>query len=266
MDSSSPDSNSRYIDRAHYDDALAMWPGYERKTLRQYAWVARKSSIRIDDLSFAHHVLVASLPPADQQEWLEAALANGWTVAELRRQLRGRRVNTPDLPEGEFATVVVDPPWDVQAGPGWVPGLESRPLAYSPMAVDEIADIQPPASADAHLYLWTINAYLPDAYEIAEAWGFEPATLLVWSKTPNGLGLGGTFVQTTEYILFARRGVLSHRQRIDRTCFTWKRGAHSVKPEGFFDLVETVSPGPYLEMFARRPRTGWQVWGNEVAA
>ena len=84
-----------------------------------------------------------------------------------------------------------------------------------------------------------------------------------------GLGLGGTFVNTTEFILFARRGSLPAKRRVDSTWWSWPRPylaqgpTHSAKPEAFTDLVEQVSPGPYLEMFARRARFGWDYWGDE---
>ena len=140
----------------------------------------------------------------------------------------------------------------------------SRDLTYPTMTVDAIRALDVPAARDAHLYLWTINAYVEAAYEIARAWGFRPSTLLTWCKAPNGLGLGGTYSLTTEYVLFARRGTLAASQRIDTTWFQWRRGPHSAKPEAFLDLVEQVSPGPYLEMFARRNRLGWDTWGNEA--
>ena len=123
---------------------------------------------------------------------------------------------------------------------------------------------------DAHLYLWTINRYVEDAYTVARAWGFEPSTLLTWAKKPMGGGLGGTFGISTEYILFARRGSLAAKQRVKGTWFPWKREyvngapAHSRKPAAFMEMVEAVSPGPHLELFARRRRPGWSVWGNEV--
>lgn len=133
------------------------------------------------------------------------------------------------------------------------------------MPVEAIAAIPVAAWAErrAHLYLWTINAYVEDAYEVARFWGFRPSTLLVWSKPPNGIGLGGTYSLTTEFVLFARRGVCPANERIDRTCFDWPRRRHSAKPDAFLDLVERVSPGPYLEMFARRARFDWDYWGDE---
>lgn len=134
------------------------------------------------------------------------------------------------------------------------------------MSIDRIkqlpvADL---AEENAHLYLWTINKYISQAYEIARFWGFQPSTMLVWCKNPHGIGLGGTYVLITEYVLFCRRGTLAAKKRIDRNWWNWKRGAHSEKPSEFQDIVESVSPGPYLEMFARKQRPGWSVWGNEV--
>lgn len=175
-----------------------------------------------------------------------------------------------------YRTIVADPPWHVGRGPKPSgPGVKwgrpqggnggkSQPLTYKTMTVQQIAAIDIPAEHDAHCYLWTINKYVEDAYRVMRAWGFKPVTLLAWCKAPMGLGLGGTFVNTTEYVLFGRRGNLPAKTRIDRTWWNWKRGKHSQKPEAFQDIVEQVSPGPYLEMFARRRRPGWDVWGNEV--
>lgn len=76
--------------------------------------------------------------------------------------------------------------------------------------------------------------------------------------------MGGAFTVTTEYILFCRRGSLAFRNKQDRNWWNWRRGQHSAKPEAFLDLVEAVSPGPYLELFARRNRIGWDTWGDEA--
>lgn len=180
---------------------------------------------------------------------------------------------------GRYRTIVADPPWRTTAGPRWTgrKGIDargvgpSRPLPYPTMDTQEIAalPVSELAEADAHLYLWCINAHMEAAYKVARAWGFRPAQLLTWAKTPRGLGLGGAFTSTTEFILFARRGSLPSLNRTDTSWWNWKRPedgtgpSHSRKPEGFIDLVEQVSPGPYLEMFARRARFGWDYWGDE---
>jgi len=169
----------------------------------------------------------------------------------------------------KYRTIVADPPWLVQAGPRSLhdPHERSRPLPYMTMTVEQIESLAVAQiiEADAHLYIWTINAYVEAAYRIARAWGFKPSTLLVWAKSPKGRGLGGTFSTATEYVLFARRGSLPATARVDRNWWQWPRRHHSEKPEHFIDMVEQVSPGPYLEMFARRHRLGWDVWGNESA-
>jgi N6-adenosine-specific RNA methylase IME4 len=127
------------------------------------------------------------------------------------------------------------------------------------MSLDEIAalPVGDIAKRDAHLYVWTINAYVEQTYELARGWGFAPRTLLTWTKAPMGIGPGGAFSQTTEHILFCRRGQLPAKRRLDSTWWQWPRGSHSRKPDAFLDLVEQVSPGPYAELFARRARFGW---------
>jgi N6-adenosine-specific RNA methylase IME4 len=178
------------------------------------------------------------------------------------------RIGSGDWLDGtvKYKTIVADPPWCVKAGPRSLhdPNEKSRPLEYPTMTVDEISALQIPADDDAHLYLWTINAYIEQTYAIARAWGFKPSTLLTWCKKPKGRGLGGTFSTATEFVLFARRGTLAAKQRCDRNWWEWPRGAHSAKPEAFQDMVESVSPGPYLELFARRTRLGWHTWGNQA--
>jgi len=182
----------------------------------------------------------------------------------------------------QYRTIVADPPWPLMAGPKAFQtrkptrahGIDlnpryaatTRPLAYATMTLDEIAALPVAhlASPDAHLYLWTVNRHLEATYDIARAWGFTPSTLLTWCKEPRGIGLGGTFTLASEWVLFCRRGSLKANQRIDRNWWQWRRPPrHSEKPEAFLDLVEQISPGPYVELFARRARFGWDYWGDE---
>jgi N6-adenosine-specific RNA methylase IME4 len=185
----------------------------------------------------------------------------------------------PSAPCSRFACVVADPPWDLKMGKSrtmngavkrgkWNDPAQANEeiadLAYPTMSIEEIAALKIPAADDAHLYIWTINKYIRETYDIARAWGFEPSTMLYWLKQPMGLGLGGAFVPCVEPILFCRRGKLPVKKRMDRNWWGWPRGRHSAKPEEFQSIVEQVSPGPYLEMFARRKRYGWHAWGNEI--
>ena len=176
---------------------------------------------------------------------------------------------TPDLPDDTYRCIVVDPPWHLDTGPNVIGGKIERghdALAYDRMSLEAIRalDIPQIAAPDAHLYLWTTNRYVEDAYALVRAWEFNPSALLVWCKKPQGVGLGDTFRQTAEFVLFARRGHLPARRIVDRTWFEWPRGKHSVKPDAFYELVESVTPPPYLDMFARRARPNWTVWGAEA--
>lgn len=179
-----------------------------------------------------------------------------------------------------YRTVVADPPWQIGDFPAKLHGDGSTlrtprqtiqpdgrkvDCPYPTMSVEEITALPVPALAegDAHLYLWTTNQFLEPTYDIARAWGFRPIKILVWCKAPKGRGLGGSWASATEYVMFCRRGSLKSIGRVERNWWEWPRGAHSKKPEAFLDLVERVSPGPYLELFARRARFGWSYWGDE---
>jgi len=139
------------------------------------------------------------------------------------------------------------------------------------MTVREIQSLCVPADKDAHLYLWTTQGFLRDAFSVCDSWGFRYVCTLTWCKQRGGF-VGGAFFSNTEFVLFARRGRLPTQKRINSQWFEWPRGKHSAKPEAFRDLVEEVSPGPYLELFARpwtplfESRPGWHVWGNEVTS
>ncbi len=168
-----------------------------------------------------------------------------------------------------YSTIVADPPWHYDAGwpmsngAGQKGNRGRRILPYSSMTVEEIVrlPVASIAAGDSHLYLWATNRYLRDAYGVLDAWGFRFSQILVWCKPPRGIGPGGAFSITTEFVLLARRGSLAHSARVDSSWWEWPRSGHSTKPPAFLDLVQQVSPGPYVELFARAPRLGWDSWG-----
>ena len=172
---------------------------------------------------------------------------------------------------GRYRTIVADPPWRVNNPNGWGKDGTSaghRWLPYTTLTLDEIRRLPIADLADtpSHLYLWTTNRWVEAAYDVVREWGFSPSTLLTWCKPEHGDGPGGHFVQTSEFVLFARRGTEGRNPavRCPRSWFEWPRGAHSAKPEAFLDLVERISSPPRLELFARRQRLGWDTWGNEA--
>lgn len=172
--------------------------------------------------------------------------------------------------EPPYRTVVADPPWAPSLGSTWATRYtdKARPQKhYDTMSLEDIVSMPVDRIIEpkAHLWLWVLNQHVDWGYTVARAWGFEPQQMVTWCKP--GLGVGG-FQCNTESVLVCRKGSRHGNPfgGTGGTWFEWPRGRHSQKPEAFYDLVERVSPGPYVELFARRARLGWDVWGDEIAA
>ena len=165
----------------------------------------------------------------------------------------------PGLPPGGFATILVDPPWPLQSGE-----KHYRTMSLARIKALPVGSL---AARDAHLWLWTTNALLPKAYEVAEAWGFTVRSPLTWVKFRLGLGGRYQLRNATEQLLFCTRGKAPLGSRSQPTWFNAPVTEHSRKPAEQFAIIERVSPGPYLELFARRrPESNqpWAVWGDQV--
>lgn len=166
-----------------------------------------------------------------------------------------------------YGVILADPPWPEKGGGKIKRGADRH---YPLMTVKAIMalPISDLACHDAHLYLWTTNNYLPDALTVMAAWGFRYVTMITWAK--DKMGLGQYFRGMTEHCLFGVRGNVPYRFREDgkraqgRTLIQASRGKHSEKPEELRAMIESVSCGPYLELFARESHDGWDSWGNEI--
>lgn len=172
-----------------------------------------------------------------------------------------------------FGVILADPPWQFQNRTGKMAPEHKRLARYGTMKLEDIQSlpVRDLARETAHLYLWVPNALLPEGLRVMAAWGFEYKTNLVWHKVrkdggPDGRGVGFYFRNTTELILFGVRGknarTLAPGRRQVNIIKTMKR-EHSRKPDELYEIIEACSPGPYLELFARGPRRGWTVWGNQ---
>lgn len=178
-----------------------------------------------------------------------------------------------------YRTIVADPPWPYETSktgsfaiPKPAEDIGQRRvdnLGYETMSMDDLKALKPTAERDAHLYLWTTNSFIVEAHDLARAWGFKPKTMLTWGKVQQdgspSMKTGYYFRGATEHCLFAVRGSLRLQTSEGLpTLYLWPRLPHSVKPDAFYDLVEKASPGPYLELFARRARLGdWHYWGDQ---
>jgi N6-adenosine-specific RNA methylase IME4 len=144
---------------------------------------------------------------------------------------------------------------------------------YPTMSFEEIAALPVGGLAlpQSHVYLWSPNALLLEALTIMQAWGFTYKTNVVWYKVrkdggPDGRGVGFYFRNVTELLLFGVKGRLRTLEagRSQVNIIVTRKQEHSRKPDEFYDLIERCSPGPFLELFARRRRDNWTHWGNEV--
>lgn len=176
--------------------------------------------------------------------------------------------------ERQFGTVLADPPWRFANRTGKMAPEHRRLSRYETLSTEEIASL-PVARLvkdTAHLYLWVPNALLPEGIHVLKAWGFAYKTNIVWHKLrkdggSDGRGVGFYFRNVSELILFGVRGknarTLAPGRRQVNYIGTRKR-EHSRKPDEQYGIIESCSPGPYLELFARGERDGWVAWGTEA--
>jgi len=175
-----------------------------------------------------------------------------------------------------FSTILADPPWRFQNKTGKVAPEHRRLARYGTMDLAAISalPVATLAADPAHLYLWVPNALLPDGLAVMTAWGFTYKANIVWHKVradggSDGRGVGFYFRNVTELLLFGTRGrkarTLAPGRRQVNLLATRKR-EHSRKPDEQYELIESCSPGPFLELFARGARAGWTGWGNQADA
>ena len=173
----------------------------------------------------------------------------------------------------KFSTILADPPWQFQNKTGKIAPEHKRLNRYSTMALDDILSLPVDEVTDerAHLYLWVPNALIAEGLKVLKAWGFNYKTNLIWYKIrkdggPDRRGVGFYFRNVTELILFGVKGKNARTLKPGRTqpnIITSRKREHSRKPDEQYEIIESCSWGPYLELFARGARPGWVTWGNQ---
>jgi N6-adenosine-specific RNA methylase IME4 len=182
---------------------------------------------------------------------------------------------------GRYRTIVADPPWHYpegfarnnggRYGDGTIGRAEVAPMPYAGMALADIRAM--PVGALAHedgawLWLWTTNRYLPQSFSVAEAWGFTYRQMFVWHKSDGHPRFPATIAPNrAEYLLVCNTGRPGRLEALPSNVldvpFNPRTLAHSQKPDVFLDSIERSCPGPYVELFARRARFGWDYWGDQ---
>ncbi len=179
----------------------------------------------------------------------------------------GHDINRRDTEAmNKYRTIYADPPWPLECC-GTMQGRHKHAwaLRYPSMAVKDIASLPVAdlAETGCHLWLWTCNQFLEDGFRVMRAWGFKYLVPITWVK-PSGIGVW--FIHRTQTLLMGYKDKCQFNQeRFKPTVLLASvQCNHSGKPEAMADLIETVLDPPRLELFARRKRLGWDVWGNEV--
>ena len=172
-----------------------------------------------------------------------------------------------------YGTILADPPWRFSNRTGKVAPEHKRLNRYETLSLEEIKEIPVALAAGekSHLYLWVPNALLQEGLEVMKAWGFHYKSNIVWHKVrkdggPDGRGVGFYFRNTTELILFGIRGRVRTLQpgRSQVNIIRTRKQEHSRKPDELYEIIERCSKGPFLEIFARGKRNGWDVFGNQA--
>lgn len=166
----------------------------------------------------------------------------------------------------QYSVIYADPPWKESGGGKIKRGADKHYPLMSTKSIIELP-IQPLIDTNAHLYLWVTNNFLIAGLDVMKAWGFTYKTTITWAK--DRIGLGQYFRGQTEHCLFGVKGVIPYKvfdgKRMQgKTLITAPRGNHSEKPEEMRRMIERVSNGPYLELFARKATPNWDIWGNEI--
>jgi N6-adenosine-specific RNA methylase IME4 len=207
---------------------------------------------------------------------LRHARTPGWKTDRVRgagQEVSPRPQVLRALPGGgeivSFSVLCADPPWKFgDKLPGAGRGAEKN---YSCMTVDELCAFElPPLAPDCYLFMWRVSSMVEEAYRVVRAWGFAPKSEIVWQKlTATGkpwFGMGRTVRASHETAIIAVRGKPRPIARSVRSTFSAValKEKHSAKPEAFYDIVESLAAGPYVELFARRQRAGWTCRGDQA--
>jgi len=159
----------------------------------------------------------------------------------------------------KYKTILADPPWDIHQR-----GNLGAINHYDLMSLERIKamPIKDLAEENSHCWLWVTNASLRYGYEVLEAWGFTPRSIFTWIKPHFTLGV--YLRNATEHMLLGTRGKAPVQFKGQGTWSFCPMGRHSEKPLEQYAVIERVSPGAYLELFARRRQPGWDSWGLEA--
>ena len=220
--------------------------------------------IKEKEIGKSEALLIAREEPEIQQKIVEK-LSSGTDrvkIALIKIKREDKPTFTPELPTDKFNVILADPAWKYDFS---VSENRSTENHYQTMELEEICNLEVPASKDSILFLWSTTTKIDWAIKVIEAWGFIFKTSMVWVK--NKIGCGYYVRNQHELVLIATKGQIGTPTPATRpnSVFYADRKEHSEKPTILYELIEQMYPnGKYLELFAREARENWVCWGNEL--
>lgn len=249
--------------------------GREKKTVQRLTLLskARVRSAIAEESGLSERMLRAAREVRMKSPELAARVRNGeMTLAVARREIqraehrqklccaasmRAKRL------AGVYDVMVVDPPWPMQYSIEDMPNFDYPTMTLSQIRSEVGTRIQKHAAHDCHVFIWTIERFLPATFGLLEAWKLEYGFTMVWVKD-GGFPLTLYPQFNTEFVVYGRRGKPRFlTSQGFRTGFTAPRGGHSEKPEVFYATLRRVTGGRRLDMYNRRPIAGFEGWGKE---
>ena len=245
-------------------------------------WVSNDTtpSIKLDDLGITRDESsraqkIAALKEDDFEQYINetketnAEITLNGAVKLAKEIIRNDKINTqiqelnknlPDMPEGVFDVIVIDPPWKYVGD--YDPDGHRGTCPYPLLSQEELLNFKLPSADNCILFLWTTNHFLWDAKELLDAWGFAYKNIITWDKV--NMGVGYWFRNVTEHCLVGIKGSPVWTNKTFTTLLREKRTEHSKKPEAFYNMVDKICYGRKIEIFSRQKRDGWDVYGDEI--
>lgn len=235
-------------------------------TLRTYKGVSVKfdnvARATFSMLSWSFFRLVQN--EDDPEYWLGEAKRHKWTYAQLEAALQPEKTPLSDPAVGTYRAVVIDPPWPMEKIEREVRPRQTKSLDYPTQDIEELKAWPAQnfmAKDGCHIYLWTTQHFLEDAFDVMRAWGVEPQCVLVWHKNVGYTPY--SFMYNAEFVVFGCLGGLELLKNGEKVVFEGDVREHSRKPDEFYDLVRRVSPEPRIDVFSCEKREGFNQWGDE---
>lgn len=252
-----------------YED-IAEETGYDNRTLRLLKNTSEhiESGRRLPDLSFSHHVEVASLPPDKQELFLNKAVEENLSVRDLRREIHKDKytsdITDTTLPTGKYRIIYADPPWSYGSDRTSYGGDQIS--HYPAMTIDELCQMPIIDISDDNsvLFLWVTSPLLRECFDVIKAWGFEYKGSFVWDKINHNMGHYNSVRH--ELLLICTRGsCLPDINELFDSVVSIERTEHSKKPDEFRTMIEKLyNYGNKLELFSRIKTEGWTTYGNQL--